>query len=124
LKRKLGFTRFVFDLARSVCDFFRAAPNSLKNHLNQDELIRVAITSVGAGGGLFGLLQAIVMNLGMIFPAPGDAALAAVILTAILDVLRRLDHGTDQDSAGFRPAAYRPVAKQSRSWATRSDPRE
>ncbi len=121
---KVGFTRFVSDPARSVRDLFRAVPNSLKYHLNQEELIRIAIASLGAGGGLFGLLHAIVLNLGSIFPAPGDAGLAAVMLTTILDVLRRLGHGTDQESDGFRPVARRPETKHPRSWATRSDPRE
>jgi hypothetical protein len=120
----VGFTRFVSNLARSVRDFFRAAPNTLKDHLNQEELIRIAIASLGAGGGLFGLLHAIVLNIGSIFPAPGDAALAAVILTAILEVLRRLGHGTDRESDGFRSVARRPESKHPRSWATRSDPRE
>jgi hypothetical protein len=124
LERKLGSTEFLSNLARSVRDFFRAAPNSLKDHLNQAELIRIAIASLGAGGGLFGLLQAIVLNLGSIFPAPGDAALAAVILTSILEVLRRLGHGTDQESRGFPPVARHLETKHTRSHATRSHPRE
>src|SRR4051794_28890756 len=84
-------------MACAVRDFAGTAPNSLKNHLNREELARVTITSLGAGGGLFGLLQAIVLGAGVIFPAPTDAALAAAVLTVILEVIRRLRHGAHQE---------------------------
>jgi hypothetical protein len=93
LERKGGFSRLVSDLASAARGFFGTAPNSLKSHLNKDELVRITITSLATGGGIFGLLQAIVVSAGVIFPAPTDAALAATILAALLDVLRRLGHG-------------------------------
>jgi hypothetical protein len=107
LERKLGFSRFVYDLALSARDFLGAAPNSLKHHLNKEELARVTLTSLGAGSGIYGLLQAIVLSAGLIFPAPIDAALAATILAAILEVLRRLDHGDGTATAAHRPRTCR-----------------
>jgi hypothetical protein len=79
----------------SVRDFFGPVPGALKDHLNTTELARIIITSLTAGGGILALLQALIMNVGTIFPAPTDAALAAVILTFLLDSLRRLGHGQD-----------------------------
>ncbi|MCA1685771.1 MAG: hypothetical protein LC745_07235 [Planctomycetia bacterium] len=76
-----------------VCRFWAAVPGSLKNHLNTEELARIMIASLTAGGGLFGLVQAMTLHVGAIFPASGDAALATVVLTMILEAHRRLGQG-------------------------------
>jgi hypothetical protein len=81
------------NLGTFVRDFFGPAPGALKDHLNTAELSRTAIAALTAGGGTLALLQAILMNVGTIFPAPTDAALAAVILTFLLEAGRRLAHG-------------------------------
>ena len=56
---------------RLICRFLAAAPGSIKNHLNTEELARITIASLTAGGGLFGLIQALALNVGSIFPASG-----------------------------------------------------
>jgi hypothetical protein len=67
----------------------------LKDHLNGEELLRITVTAVSAGGGVFVLLKAVVLHAGPVFPAPADAALATLIVGTILDVRRRLGHGAD-----------------------------
>jgi hypothetical protein len=83
----------------SLRDYVGPAPGALKDHINSVELSRITITALTAGGGTLALLQAILMNVGTIFPAPADAALAAVILTFTLESLRRLGHGEEQSSS-------------------------
>jgi hypothetical protein len=86
----------------AIAGYFAAAPGTLKNHLNADELARVTVSALAAGGGIFAVLEAIVLHAGTIFPAPTDAALAGVALTLILEALRRLGHG-DEPPASRRP---------------------
>jgi hypothetical protein len=74
----------------------------LRGHLNTEELTRITVAALAAGGGLFGLLQAVVLQIGTIFPAPGDAAFAAVVLTTILEAQRRLGHGEARSTASRR----------------------
>jgi hypothetical protein len=95
-----GKTRVAFDRGASVREFLGAAPGALKNHLNTVELTRITLTSLTAAAGTLGLLQAILASIGGIFPAPTDAALAALILTLILESLRRLGHGRELASDG------------------------
>ncbi len=78
-----------------VCRFWGAVPGSLRNHLNVEELGRITITSLSAGGGLFGLVQALTLNAGTIFPATADAALATAVMTMILEAHRRLGQGQE-----------------------------
>jgi hypothetical protein len=87
-------------LGTSPRAFWGEVPGALKNHLNTVELTRITITALTAGGGVLGLLQALLKNVGTIFPAPTDAALAAVILTIVLESLRRLDHGQELAPVG------------------------
>jgi hypothetical protein len=79
----------------SIREFFGPAPATIKKHLNTDELTRITLTALTAGAGTVALLQAILVNVGNIFPAPTDAALAAVVLTFALEALRRLGHGQE-----------------------------
>lgn len=92
-------------LASWLRAFLGEVPGSIRDHLNTRELVRIALTSLAAGGGLLGLLQAVVLASGSIFPSPADASLAAAVLTLILEACRRLDHG-DPPSAS-RPALRR-----------------
>jgi cobalamin synthase len=85
-------------LHRAVRQFFAAVPGSLRNHLNFEELARIAVTALTAGGGMFGVLEAVLRQAQAIFPAPADAALATALLTLILEVSRRLQHGDDPAS--------------------------
>jgi hypothetical protein len=79
-------------LGTAIADFFGEVPGALKNHLTASELFRIAVMALAAGGGMFGALQAVVVYVGPIFPAPADAGLASAVLTLILEVLRRLGH--------------------------------
>jgi hypothetical protein len=87
-------------IALSVRGYFGPVPGALKEHLNTVELSRITVIALTAGGGTLALLEALLMNVGSIFPAPTDAALAAVILTFLLESLRRLGHGQDHAPAG------------------------
>jgi hypothetical protein len=78
-----------------VCRFWGTVPGSLRNHLNIEELGRITITSLTAGGGLFGLVQALTLTAGLIFPATADAALATAVMTMILETYRRLGQGQE-----------------------------
>jgi hypothetical protein len=80
-------------LLETVRRFFAAVPGSVANHLNTEELIRIALTALTAGGGVLGLFEAVLGSVAVVFPAPADAALAAALLTVILEVCRRLRHG-------------------------------
>jgi hypothetical protein len=85
--------RCVFGFFSRAGEFLGAVPGSLKNHLNSDELCRIVAAALTAGCGLFGVLQAVAAHVGTIFPAPSDAAFAALVLTTILEAYRRLGHG-------------------------------
>src|SRR5262249_21177905 len=83
-----------------VSGFFAEVPGAIKGHLNIVEPIRIAVMALAAGGGIFGLLQAIELNVGQIFPAPADAGLASAVLTLLLDVPRRPAQGPHAPSPG------------------------
>jgi hypothetical protein len=87
--------RAIHSVFARIRRFFAAVPGSVHGHLNGAELLRIAATALSAGGGLLGVLEAVRLGVGAIFPAPADAALAALILTTILETLRRLGHGAD-----------------------------
>lgn len=82
--------------------FFAAVPGSLKDHLNPQELSRISVTAFSAGGGVFGVLQAVAADTATIFPAPADAALAAAVLTTVIEVRRRLAQGQEPTPAPRR----------------------
>lgn len=74
--------------------FFAAAPGAIKAHLNVDEIFRVAVAALLAGGGAYGVLFAELSHLPQIV-TPADAAAASAVMTAIVEVSRRLGHGAD-----------------------------
>jgi hypothetical protein len=87
--------------------FFAAVPGAIKDHLNSEELLRVSVAALTAGGGVFAVLQALVLHAGEVFPAPADAALATAVLTLILEARRRLAQGKE-------PAAACPSPRRAR----------
>jgi hypothetical protein len=93
VKKQNDCVVFSAKLWMAIQHFFSEVPGSLKDHLNTTELIRIAVAALTAGGGVFGLLQAIETNVGLIFPSPADTALASAILTLLLETMRRLGHG-------------------------------
>jgi hypothetical protein len=78
--------------------FFGPVPGAIKDHLNSAELLRISVAALMAGGGILGILQAILAGVGTIFPAPNDAAAAAFVLTFLLECVRRLSQGHDLTS--------------------------
>jgi hypothetical protein len=93
--------------ASRVVDFFAAVPGAIKNHLNSEELVRISVAALSAGGGVFAVLQALLVHAGEVFPAPADAALATAILTLILEARRRLAQGKQLAAAGSVPRRTR-----------------
>jgi hypothetical protein len=76
--------------------FFADVEGSTQGLLNPEELYRSILTSLGSGtlvGVLILLFQAILTNTAIIFPNPSVASLATIILTLILDLLRRQNQG-------------------------------
>lgn len=82
----------------AVKSFLAAVPGSLKGHLNSAELIRIGVTALTSGGGVLGLLVALQGAVGTLAPAP-DAALASAVLTVLVEVARRLQHGAPAPAA-------------------------
>jgi hypothetical protein len=105
IKRKL--IQFVRSIPQKVHDFFAAVPGAVKNDLNFKELRRITVTAVSAGSGAFGILEALMHSTGVVFPSPSDAALAAIVLTIILEAHRRLSHGEEIVPAPSRPRLHR-----------------
>ena len=82
---------------RQTIGFFGQVPGSVMNHLNIEELARITVASLCAGAGMYGVIHSVVLSADSIFPAPCDAALAATLLTMILEASRRLGHGADSE---------------------------
>ncbi len=99
---KRHVSRAIAAVVRYVVGFASEAPRSIKGHLNLEELTRIAASSFIAGGGTLGFLDSIVRNIGMIFPAPADAALAVTLVTLLHEVVRRLKHGDVPATTGTR----------------------
>jgi hypothetical protein len=78
-------------------DFFSGVASSTKGFLNAEELYRSILTAFGSGsalGLLLTLVQVLLSNVGTIFPNPIVGALATMLLTLVVDLLRRLNQGT------------------------------
>jgi hypothetical protein len=77
--------------------FFAAVATSTKGFLNAEELFRAILTALGSGsalGLLLTVLQVLLANVAVIFPNPIVGALATMLLTLIVDLLRRLNQGS------------------------------
>jgi hypothetical protein len=78
--------------------FLASVPLATKGILSAEELYRSVLTALGSGS-ILGIvilsLQAIVNNAAVIFPNPIVASLATMLLTLVLDQVRRINHGTD-----------------------------
>jgi len=79
--------------------FFGPTSTSIEKYLNVPELLRIIGTTIIASlaGGLgfapiaSAVLSALLSDATTIFP--GDAALATAVLTAVVEIVRRLGHG-------------------------------
>lgn len=86
--------KIVLQVISFIGKFLGPAVGSIKGHLNIEELLKTLVTAVLAGGGILGVLTALIPVIGVIVPNAADAALATGVLTVIVDVVRRLQHGT------------------------------
>ena len=75
-----------------LSSFFAAAPGAIQAHLNVDEIFRIAVTALLAGGGVYGVLFAEVTHLPQIVK-PADVSAATAVLAALSEIYRRLGHG-------------------------------
>ncbi len=77
-------------------DFFASVTDSVKGFLNPEELYRSILTALGSGSALglvLVVVQALLSNVATIFPNPIVGALATMLLTLVVDLLRRLNQG-------------------------------
>jgi hypothetical protein len=80
----------------SLKRFFTVAESSIQGYLSPEELYRSVLTAFGSGttiGVLILVLQSILTDVSTIFPSPAVASLATIILTMVLDLLRRQSQG-------------------------------
>lgn len=90
----------------SLISFFAKVEGSFKGFVNPEELFRSIITALGSGtviGLLILVLQALLTNVSAILPDPAIASLVSMVLTLVLDLLRRQAQGTT-------PTPVTPVA--------------
>jgi hypothetical protein len=79
-------------------NFLAAVDGTKKGILVPEELIRSIITSLGSGsliGLVLTVLTTIQANTALIFPNPAVGSVATVVITLVIDLLRRLNHGPD-----------------------------
>ena len=96
------------DAHTPIKEFFAAVACSVKGFLNAEELFRSIVTALGSGSFLgiaLTVAQALLAHVATIFPNPVVSALATMLLTLVVDLLRRLNQG---DKAAPAPA---PAAK-------------
>jgi hypothetical protein len=84
-------------IASGITSFLAAAPGAIQGHLNTGELLRIVGSSLVTGGAS-AVLPAILASVGQVV-APGDAALATGLATVVVEVYRRLGHGTPAPTA-------------------------
>ena len=76
--------------------FFSPVDGSVKGLLNIEELYRSILTALGSGttvGLLILVLQAVLDHVGFIVPNAAVASMLSMVLTLVLDLLRRQAHG-------------------------------
>lgn len=79
-------------IVKQILAFLGSAPNAVRDHLNVNELVRIVVAAVMAGGGAY---EAFVALAGSIpsWVAPGDVGLATGVLLTLTEVWRRLRQG-------------------------------
>jgi hypothetical protein len=76
--------------------FFSDVKGSARGILIPEELYRSIIAALGSGtivGLVILILQSVLDHVGVIFPNPSASSLMTMLLTLILDLLRRQNHG-------------------------------
>jgi hypothetical protein len=77
-------------------EFFAGVANGTKGFLNAEELSRSIVTALGSGsflGVALTVAQALLAHVAAIFPNPVASALATMLLTLVVDLLRRINQG-------------------------------
>jgi hypothetical protein len=80
----------------SLKSFFKVSESSIQGYLSLEELYRSILTALGSGttiGVVILVLQGVLTNASTVFPNPAVASMATVILTMILEILRRQSQG-------------------------------
>ena len=87
--------------------FFAAVADTKKGILIPEELLRSILTSLGSGsmiGLALTVFQSLLTNAGVIFPNPLVGGVVTVVLTLVIDLIRRLNQGPTPPTPG-KPAA-------------------
>jgi hypothetical protein len=95
-----------------IKDFLAKVSNSSKGILVTEELFRSILTSLGSGsiiGLVLTVLQTVLANTATIFPNPLVGSLATMLLTLVVDLVRRMNHGTIPTPAPAPAPAPVPV---------------
>lgn len=79
-------------IVRSILAFLGSAPDAIRGHLNVSELIRIAVATVLAGGGVYEVVRSLAASIEQ-WVAPGDAGLATAAFVLVLEIWRRLKQG-------------------------------
>lgn len=82
--------------------FFSTVAGSTKGFLNAEELYRSILTALGSGstlGLILTVLQMLLAHVTTIFPNPVASGLATMVLTLIVDLLRRINQGNQPTPA-------------------------
>jgi hypothetical protein len=80
----------------SLKSFFKVSERSFQGYLSLEDLYRSILTALGSGttiGVVILVLQEVLTNTSTVFPNPTVASMATVILTMILELLRRQSQG-------------------------------
>lgn len=90
-------------LTRAVASFLGEVPGAIRNHVNVQELARVAVAALLAGGGAWGVAAAVATHLPQIV-TPDDLVLATAAVTALSELRRRLGQGAPVPTLPTPPA--------------------
>jgi hypothetical protein len=95
-----------------IKDFLARVAGSSKGILVAEELYRSILTSLGSGsmiGLALTVLQTVLANAAIIFPNPLVGSLATMLLTLVIDLVRRLNHGPNPTPAPAPAPAPAPI---------------
>lgn len=73
----------------------KSSPSSIRGYVNTSELTRVLFFALAAGGSTSVILSGLNESLQTILVQPADFAVGSAILVAIIEILRRIQHGRE-----------------------------
>jgi len=87
------FTRLKTNVVtNAILKFLGQVPTAVKDHINVQEAVRIAVAAALAGGGIGGVAIALVTQLPTIV-TPGDLTLATALVTVFVETVRRFRQG-------------------------------